>query len=103
MEIILAFGLGLVLIINIVIVNMALKSSKQVEEYEKRIYMLDKNVHDLERTVDKITSFSEKQSTDLWNESRNTNNRINSQMEKMYLELNQKIDFVRKSISKDYF
>jgi hypothetical protein len=103
MEIILAFGLGLVLIINIVIVNMALKSSKQVEEYEKRIYMLDKNVHDLERTVDKITSFSEKQSADLWNESRNTNNRINSQMEKMYLELNQKIDFVRKSISKDYF
>ena len=103
MEIILAFGLGVVLVINIVIVNMALKSSKQVEEYEKRIYILDKNVHDLERTVDKITSFSEKQSADLWSESRNTNNRINSQMEKMYLELNQKIDFVRKSISKDYF
>jgi len=103
MEIILAFGLGLVLIINIVIVNMALKLSKQVEEYEKRIYMLDKNVHDLERTVDKITSFSEKQSANLWSESRNTNNRISSQMEKMYLELNQKIDFVRKSISKDYF
>jgi predicted PurR-regulated permease PerM len=96
MEIILAFGLGVVLVINIVIVNMALKSNKQINELNKIVdseIQSSTNINDsIYREIDKI------------------NGKIDSRVDKLndvltreISETNRKVDFLRKSLGKDYF
>ena len=96
MEIILAFGLGVVLVINIVIVNMALKSNKQVNELNK---IVDSEIQSsisinetIYRDIDKI------------------NGKVDSRVDKLndvlireISETNRKVEFLRKSLGKDYF
>jgi len=99
MEIILAFGLGVVLVINIVIVNMALKSNKQVNELSK-----------LEYTIDNIHQHSINNDEAIYREIDKVNSKIDSRFDKLndvltreISETNRKVDFLRKSLGKDYF
>ena len=51
-QIILAFGLGIVLVTDIVLVYVVLKSNKKVNEYEKTILYLEQAINDTHRTIE---------------------------------------------------
>ena len=51
-QIILAFGLGIVLVTDIVLVYVVLKSNKKVKEYEDRIRNFEHFLNDTHRTID---------------------------------------------------
>ena len=51
-QIILAFGLGIVLVTDIVLVYVVLKSNKKVNEYEDRIRGFEKWIEDVSRHAD---------------------------------------------------
>lgn len=49
-QIILAFGLGIVFVADIVLVYVVLKSNKKVNEYEDRIRSFEKSIEDVSRS-----------------------------------------------------
>ena len=51
-QIILAFGLGIVLVTDIVLVYVVLKSNKKVKEYEDRIRNFEHFLNDTHRTIE---------------------------------------------------
>ena len=51
-QIILAFGLGIVLVTDIVLVYVVLQSNKKVKEYENNIRNLEQAINDIHRTID---------------------------------------------------
>jgi len=103
MEIILAFGLGVVLVINIVIVNMALKSNKQVNELNEFKHIISDNVKDIHTDLISIEDR-------FYSETDKINGKIDSRVDKLndvlireISETNRKVEFLRKSLGKDYF
>ena len=51
-QIILAFGLGIVLVIDIVLIYVVLQSNKKVNEYEKNIQNLEQLISNIYLTID---------------------------------------------------
>ena len=51
-QIILAFGLGIVLVIDIVLVYVVLQSNKKVNEYENHIRNFEQFLNDTNRTIE---------------------------------------------------
>ena len=99
MEIILAFGLGIMLVSTIVLVYVVLKSNKKVNELSH----LERNIEDIYRTRDE-------QNGDIHRELDKINGKIDSRVDKLYdnisrelEETNRKVEFLRKSLGKDYF
>jgi len=103
MEIILAFGLGVVLVINIIIVNMALKSNKQVSKLNEMKHIISNNIAGIHTDLISIEDR-------FYNDLEKTNSKIDSRVDKLndvltreISETNRKVEFLRKSLGKDYF
>lgn len=99
MEIILAFGLGIMLVSTIVLIYVVLKSNRKVNELSH----LERNIEDIHRTRDE-------QNGNIYRELDKVNSKIDSRIDKMYdnmsrelEETNRKVEFLRKSLGKDYF
>jgi len=99
MEIILAFGLGIMLVSTIVLVYVVLKSNKKVEE-------LSHLNHDIEN----IYRSKDEENGNIYRELDKVNGKIDSRVDKLYdnisrelEETNRKVEFLRKSLGKDYF
>jgi len=96
MEIIFAFGLGIMLVCVMVLINMVIQSNKKVEKLEFKLEILNNNLLDVTREMNISND-------DLYKQVNSVDKKHIEQVTKIYSELNQKIDFIRKSISKDYF
>ena len=99
MEIILAFGLGIVLVSTIVLVYVVLKSNKKVNELSY-----------LEREIPEIYRSKNEENGNIYRELDKLNSKINSRIDKTQdiisrelEETNRKVEFLRKSLGKDYF
>jgi peptidoglycan hydrolase CwlO-like protein len=99
MEIILAFGLGIVLVSTIVLVYVVLKSNKKVNELSH-----------LERSIQEVYRNIDEQNGNIHRELDTINGKIDSRVDKLYDnisrelgETNRKVEFLRKSLGKDYF
>jgi len=99
MEIILAFGLGIVLVSTIVLVYVVLKSNKKVNELSH----LEHEIQDIYRSRDE-------ENGNIYRELDKINGKIDSRVDKLYdnisrelEETNRKVEFLRKSLGKDYF
>jgi len=99
MEIILAFGLGIMLVSTIVLVYVVLKSNKKVEELSH----LNHEIENIYRTKDE-------ENGNIYRELDKVNGKIDSRVDKLYdnisrelEETNRKVEFLRKSLGKDYF
>jgi len=99
MEIILAFGLGIMLVSTIVLIYVVLKSNKKVNELSH----LERGIQDIYRNIDE-------QNGNIHRELDTINGKIDSRVDKLYDnisrelgETNRKVEFLRKSLGKDYF
>lgn len=99
MEHILAFGLGIMLVSTIVLVYVVLKSNKKVNELSK-----------LERAVDDYYTSSINNDEAIYREIDKVNSKIDSRFDKLnditskeLEEVNRKVEFLRKSLGKEYF
>ena len=99
MEIILAFGLGIMLVSTIVLVYVVLKSNKKVNELSH-----------LERSIQEVYRNIDEQNGNIHREMDTINGKIDSRVDKLYDnisrelgETNRKVEFLRKSLGKDYF
>jgi peptidoglycan hydrolase CwlO-like protein len=99
MEIILAFGLGIMLVSTIVLVYVVLKSNKKVNELSH-----------LERSIQEVYRNIDEQNGNIHRELDTINGKIDSRVDKLYDnisrelgETNRKVEFLRKSLGKDYF
>ena len=99
MEIILAFGLGIMLVSTIVLVYVVLKSNKKVNELSH-----------LERSIQEVYRNIDEQNGNIHREMDTINGKIDSRVDKLYdnisrelEETNRKVEFLRKSLGKDYF
>ena len=99
MEIILAFGLGIVLVSIIVLVYVVLKSNKKVNELSH-----------LEREIENIWRTKDEENGNIYRELDKLNSKIDSRIDKTQdiinrelEETNRKVEFLLKSLGKDYF
>jgi len=99
MEIILAFGLGIMLVSTIVLVYVVLKSNKKVEELSH-----------LNHEIENIYHTKDEENGNIYRELDKVNGKIDSRVDKLYdnisrelEETNRKVEFLRKSLGKDYF
>ena len=99
MEIILAFGLGIVLVSTIVLVYVVLKSNKKVNELSH-----------LEREIQEIYRSINEENGNIYRELDKINGKIDSRVDKLYdnisrelEETNRKVELLKKSLGKDYF
>jgi peptidoglycan hydrolase CwlO-like protein len=99
MEIILAFGLGIMLVSTIVLVYVVLKSNKKVNELSH----LERNIEDIYRSRDE-------ENGNIYRELDKINGKIDSRVDKLYdnisrelEETNRKVELLKKSLGKDYF
>lgn len=96
MEIIFAFGLGIMLVCAMVLINMVIQSNKKVEKLESKLEVINNNLLDVIRVTNNNND-------NLYKQIDSIDKKHTEQVTKIYSELNQKIDFVRKSLGKDYF
>lgn len=99
MEIILAFGLGIMLVSTIVLVYVVLKSNKKVEELSH-----------LNHEIETIYRIKDEENGNIYRELDKVNGKIDSRVDKLHdnisrelEETNRKVEFLRKSLGKDYF
>jgi peptidoglycan hydrolase CwlO-like protein len=99
MEIILAFGLGIMLVSTIVLSYVVLKSNKKVNELSH-----------LEREIENIWRNKDEENGNIYRELDKVNGKIDSRIDKLndilsreLDETNKKVEFLRKSLGKDYF
>jgi len=99
MEIILAFGLGIMLVSTIVLIYVVLKSNKKVEELSH-----------LNHEIENIYRSKDEENGNIYRELDKVNGKIDSRVDKLYdnisrelEETNRKVEFLRKSLGKDYF
>ena len=99
MEIILAFGLGIMLVSIIVLVYVVLKSNKKVNELSH-----------LEHEIGNIWRTKDEENGNIYRELDKVNGKIDSRIDKLndilsreLDETNRKVEFLRKSLGKDYF
>jgi hypothetical protein len=99
MEIILAFGLGIMLVSTIVLVYVVLKSNKKINELSH-----------LEREIQDIYRSRDEENGNIYRELDKINGKIDSRVDKLYdnisrelEETNRKVEFLTKSLGKDYF
>ena len=96
MEIIFAFGLGIMLVCAMVLINMVIQSNKKVEKLESKLETLNNSLLDVTREMNISND-------NLYRQVNSVDKKPIEQVTKIYSELNQKIDFIRKSLGKDYF
>ena len=103
MQEILAFGLGIMLVTTIVLVYVVVRSGKQVSKCVERL-------RDVEQTFDNVWREISSNEQDLRRSIDEVNRRIDSRVDKLdsvisreVEEVNRKVEFLRKTLGKDYF
>jgi len=98
MEHILAFGLGIMLVSTMVLAYMVVESNKRVNELNS----LQQDINDLHRSDEDIVN-------SIYTELEKIDRKIDSRVDKLYdvsskeiEEANRKIDFLRRSLGKEY-
>jgi len=98
MEQILAFGLGIMLVTTIVLVYVVLKSSKKVDRLSSLEYEIEKVYHAQNEIVNNIYLALEKNDRKIDSRVDKLDDVISREIE----EANRKIDFLRRSLGKEY-
>ena len=98
MEQILAFGLGIMLVTTIVLVYVVLKSSKKVDRLSSLEYEIEKLYHAQNEIVNNIYLALEKKDRKIDSRVDKLNDVVSREIE----EANRKIDFLRRSLGKEY-
>jgi len=98
MEHILAFGLGIMLVTTIVLVYVVLKSSKKVDRLSSLEYEIEKLYHAQNEIVNNIYLALEKNDRKIDSRVDKLDDVISREIE----EANRKIDFLRRSLGKEY-
>ena len=98
MEQILAFGLGIMLVTTIVLVYVVLKSSKKVDRLSSLEYEIEKLYHAQNEIVNNIYLALEKNDRKIDSRVDKLDDVISREIE----EANRKIDFLRRSLGKEY-
>ena len=98
MEHILAFGLGIMLVTTIVLVYVVLKSSKKVDRLSSLEYEIEKIYHAQNEIVNNIYLALEKNDRKIDSRVDKLDDVISREIE----EANRKIDFLRRSLGKEY-
>ena len=103
MQEILAFGLGIMLVTTIVLVYVVVRSGKQVSKCVGQL-------RDVEQTFDNVWREISSKEQDLHRSIDEVNRRIDSRVDKLdsvvsreVEEVNRKVEFLRKTLGKDYF
>ena len=103
MEHILAFGLGIMLVSTMILVYMVVGSGKQVSKCVEQI-------RDIEQTLDNIWKEISDKEVDFYRNIDEVNRKIDSRVDKLHdvvvkdlEEANRKVEFLRKSLGKEYF
>jgi len=98
MEHILAFGLGIMLVSTMVLAYMVVESNRRVNELNS----LQQDISDLHRSDEDIVN-------SIYTELEKIDRKIDSRVDKLYdvsskeiEEVNRKIDFLRRSLGKEY-
>jgi len=98
MEHILAFGLGIMLVSTMVLAYMVVESNRRVNELNS----LQQDINDLHRSDEDIVN-------SIYTELEKIDRKIDSRVDKLYdvsskeiEEANRKIDFLRRSLGKEY-
>ena len=98
-QIILSFGLGIVLVSTIVLVYVVLKSNKKVNELSH-----------LESKIENFWRAKNEENGNIYRELDKLNSKIDSRVDKLenntfreLEETNRKVEFLRKNLGKDYF
>jgi len=99
MEHILSFGLGIMLVSLTILAYMVVESNKKVSELES-----------LERLIENLERLQENTNNDIYKELQKVDSKIDSRIDKLndvilreLDETNRKVDFLKKSLGKDYF
>jgi len=99
MEHILSFGLGIMLVSLTILAYMVVESNKKVSELES-----------LERFIENLERLQENTNNDIYKELQKVDSKIDSRIDKLndvilreLDETNRKVEFLRKSLGKDYF
>ena len=98
MEHILAFGLGIMLVTTIVLVYVVLKSSKKVDRLSSLEYEIEKVYHAQNEIVNNIYLALEKNDRKIDSRVDKLDDVISREID----EANRKIDFLRRSLGKEY-
>jgi len=95
MEIILAFGLGIMLVCAVVLINMVVHSNKKVEKLESKLESVNNNLLDVIRVINNNNDA-------LYKQIDSVDKKHIEQVTKIYSELNQKVEFLRRNLAKEY-
>lgn len=103
MEHILAFGLGIMLVSTMILVYMVVGSGKQVSKCVEQI-------RDVEQTLENVWKEISDKEVDFYRNIDEVNRKIDSRVDKLHdvvvkdlEEVNRKVEFLRKSLGKEYF
>ena len=99
MEHILAFGLGIMLVSTIVLFYVVVKASKKVDRLSSLEYQIEKLYHAQNEIVKNIYLALEKNDRKIDSRVDKLNDVVSREIE----EANRKVEFLRKTLGKDYF
>jgi len=96
METIFAFGLGILLVCIVILIDMVVQSKKNIEKLESKIELISNNLSEVTRVMNNNNN-------SLYKQVDSVDKKHTEQITRIYSEINQKVDFIRKSLGKDYF
>jgi len=96
METIFAFGLGILLVCIVILIDMVVQSKKNIEKLESKIELINNNLSEVTRVMNNSNN-------SLYKQVDSVDKKHTEQITRIYSEINQKVDFIRKSLGKDYF
>ena len=94
-QIILAFGLGIVLVVDIVLVYVVLKSNKKVMEYENYI-------RDIEHSIEGVIATFRQQDQDIERYVQEVDRKVDSRIDKLDARVMMELERFKRTYIKDY-
>ena len=94
-QIILAFGLGIVLVIDIVLVYVVLKSNKKVMEYENYI-------RDIEHSIEGVIATFRQNDQDIERYVQEVDRKVDSRIDKLDARVMMELERFKRTYIKDY-
>ena len=94
-QIILAFGLGIVLVVDIVLVYVVLKSNKKVMEYENYI-------RDIEHSIEGVIATFRQNDQDIERYVQEVDRKVDSRIDKLDARVMMELERFKRTYIKDY-
>ena len=94
-QIILAFGLGIVLVVDIVLVYVVLKSNKKVMEYENYI-------RDIEHSIEGVIATFRQKDQDIERYVQEVDRKVDSRIDKLDARVMMELERFKRTYIKDY-